>query len=334
MASKRKRNNNKKRTRRIFLAIIMILFVGVVLTTSTYAWFTANTTVTVESIDVTVSTSEGLQISTDAANWKSIVTNNDITGASWTDAKNQLPTGSNTAVPVSTIGTVDDDGLMEMYRGKIETSTVDGDNILVAQKTTETNSTSGDFVAFDLFFQSSKAQTVYLTSNSKVVAKGTSTGIQNAARVGFIKEGSVEFGSTPRQAQVLKGSVEKWIWEPNYDVHTAAGVSNANDVYDIQTSQEGGSKLEYKGVKAEIAKANNIKLNSDSEDYFDDVTTVGTKAEGIQSNSYLRAFDVAEGVTKVRIYMWIEGQDVDCEDRASGGSLTYNLQFSINDKAN
>ena len=31
--------------------------------------------------------------------------------------------------------------------------------------------------------------------------------------------------------------------------------------------------------------------------------------------------------------MWIEGQDVDCEDAASGSDLTYSLQFSIDDKA-
>ena len=32
--------------------------------------------------------------------------------------------------------------------------------------------------------------------------------------------------------------------------------------------------------------------------------------------------------------MWVEGQDVDCEDKASGGSLSYNLSFSIDSKAN
>ena len=26
--------------------------------------------------------------------------------------------------------------------------------------------------------------------------------------------------------------------------------------------------------------------------------------------------------------MWIEGQDVDCENNASGGSITYNLQIT------
>ena len=107
-----KKSKSKRKGRKVLLAIIMILFVGIVLTASTYAWFTANRTVTVESIDVQVSTSQGLQISTDAVNWKSIVTNADITGVNWTGALNQIPTGNNTAKPVSTIGTVTN-GLME-----------------------------------------------------------------------------------------------------------------------------------------------------------------------------------------------------------------------------
>lgn len=325
----RSRKENKKR--KIFIAIIMILFAGVVLTTSTYAWFTANRTVTVESIDVQVSTSQGLQISVDAANWKSIVTNADITGASWPGVLNQLPQSGHNAVPVSTIGTVNN-GMMEMYKGTIETGTT-GDNILIAEKSTEKNGTTGDFVVFDLFFQSTEAQTVYLTSNSNVVAKGTSTGIQNAARVAFIKQGSVAYGSTASLAQALKGEISKKIWEPNYDVHTAAAVQNALNVYNITTTQTGGSKIDYKGVKAPIAKADDIPLNSTSTQYFDDVTTVGTLESGIPQSTYLNAFDVDEGITKVRIYMWIEGQDVDCEDRASGGSLTYNLQFSIDSSA-
>jgi hypothetical protein len=47
----------------------------------------------------------------------------------------------------------------------------------------------------------------------------------------------------------------------------------------------------------------------------------------------MSVFTVDEGITKVRIYMWVEGQDVDCEDKASGGSIEYNLQFSINSAA-
>jgi len=331
MTKSSSKKNRKKR--KILLALIMILFVGIVLTASTYAWFTANRTVSVESIDVQVSTSQGLQISTDASNWKSIVTNTDITGASWTGCTNQLPSGTNVASPVSTIGTIDSGGKMEMYKGTIDGTS--GTNYLVTQKSTETRGTAGDFVVFDLFFQSSQAQTVYLTSNSSVVAKGTSTGIENAARVAFIVEGSAAYGSLPSAAQGLTGNASstKWIWEPNYDVHTASGVSNALNVYGTTVGQTGGSKLAYNGVKAPIAAANTIPLNSSDSNYFGAVTTVGSTAAGIPTSSYLNAFDVAEGVTKVRIYMWIEGQDVDCEDHASGGSLTYSLQFSIDSSA-
>ena len=237
--SKKSKKENQRKKRRLFLAIIMILFVGVVLTTSTYAWFTANRTVTVESIDVTVTTSEGLQISTDATNWKSVVTNSDITSAAWSGVKNQLPQGTNLLSPVSTDGTVDGDGLMEMFKGTITSDRTTGNNLLTAAKSTEVNGTTGDFVVFDLFFQSTQTQQIYLTSNSSVVAKGTSTGIENAARVALIKEGSVAYGSAATDAYAIKGSVSKFIWEPNYDVHTASGVNNAHDVYNKSVNQTG-----------------------------------------------------------------------------------------------
>ena len=37
-------------------------------------------------------------------------------------------------------------------------------------------------------------------------------------------------------------------------------------------------------------------------------------------------------IVKLRIYFWIEGQDIDCENHASGGDITLKLQFSLNDK--
>ncbi len=325
---------DRKRRRKILVALIMILLLVATLGTATYAWFTANRTVTVESIDVNVSTSQGLQISTDAVNWKSIVTNADITGASWGGVRNQLPSGTNMIVPVSTIGYVDTStGYMQMFRGTVETNLTTGVNILSAEESVETNGTSGDFIAFDLFFQSSQAQTVYLTSNSSVVASGTDKGIQNSARVAFIKEGSVAYGAPASSAYAIKGAESRFFWEPNYDVHTPSAVANASNVYEITVGQTNGSKLSYKGVRAEIPASANIPLNSSNTTYFGDINTTGSVAAGIPDDAYLSAFDVAEGVTKVRIYMWIEGQDVDCEDHASGSALTYNLQFSIDSAA-
>ena len=43
----------------------------------------------------------------------------------------------------------------------------------------------------------------------------------------------------------------------------------------------------------------------------------------------MNAFEIAEGITKVRVYMWIEGQDVDCIDTASTGKqIDITLKFT------
>ena len=116
-----KRNSKKrKKSKKIFMAILMILFTGVILTASTYAWFTANKTVTVSEIDVNVTTSEGLQISTDAVNWKTVISNDDITGATYTGVTNQLPGQTASIKPTSTVGEIDTaTGFMKMFVGDV-----------------------------------------------------------------------------------------------------------------------------------------------------------------------------------------------------------------------
>lgn len=333
-----KRNSKKrKKSKKIFIAILMILFTGVILTASTYAWFTANKTVTVSQIDVNVTTSEGLQISADAVNWKTVISNDDITGVTYSGNKNQLPKETATIKPTSTIGEIDTaTGFMKMFVGTVESNDA-GNYILTAQQSTETKSTtSGDFVVFDLFFQTNAAATIYLTSNSTVGSVGAATGIQNASRVGFVVQGHAAAGTDAATIRALKsdGTVPAVIWEPNNDVHTAAAVKHAADVYKISTQQTGASQLAYKGVKKDISKTANVLLKSTETEYFADVTpNISTTVAGIPTTKYERVFDLEAGVTKVRIYMWVEGQDVDCEDNASGGSVSYNLQFSTLDKA-
>lgn len=329
------RKKKEKNRKKFFIAILMILFTGVVLTGSTYAWFTANKTVTVEQIDVNVAASNGLQVSVDAINWKTVISNDDINGAGTTyaTAVNQLPEGS--IVPTSTVGEIDTNtGFMKMFQGEIS-SNAQGNYILTATQSVEKHGkTSGSFIAFDLFFQTNQAEKIYLTSNSSVAALNTSTGIENSARVAFINEGTVDAGTDASVAQALKGGTTPVIWEPNYDVHTAAAVKNASDVYGINTTQAGGAKLAYNGVKADITSAANVLLNSSDSQFFSAVTpAIATPETGIPTTAYEKVFDLPAGITKVRIYMWVEGQDVDCENNASGGSLSYNLQFSTLEQA-
>ena len=58
---------NKKKQRKLSSLILLLFLTVVLLATSTYAWFTANRTVTVEGINVNVSASNGLLISSTAA---------------------------------------------------------------------------------------------------------------------------------------------------------------------------------------------------------------------------------------------------------------------------
>lgn len=339
----KKRNKRRNKKRRVLLCLLMLCLTGVVLSTSTYAWFTANKTVTVSDINVNVSTANGIQVSVDGINWKTVITNADITGAvtTYPAAKNQLPATGNSLSPVSTIGEIDTQtGFMKMFSGEIIGT--DSGNILTAERSTEVNGTAGHFIAFDLFVQVTEEVDVYLTSNSEVVANGDSTGIENAARMGFIVSGTVAAGSTTADIQKIAattGSEPVYLWELNNDAHTSTGVANASDVYGITglTAGTNNAAVSYLGVKADIAEDAAIPLDSDNSTYFSAISFTGnnfsTPSSGIPSTAYQKLHTFDAGITKLRVYMWVEGQDVDCENYASGGDITYSLQLSTNEKA-
>ena len=57
------------RNGRLLFLIVAFLLTLVGLSASTYAWFTSNFTVSVQQIDVNVSSGSGIQISTNAVDW-------------------------------------------------------------------------------------------------------------------------------------------------------------------------------------------------------------------------------------------------------------------------
>ncbi len=122
------------------------------------------------------------------------------------------------------------------------------------------------------------------------------------------------------------------VWEPNFDVHTDAGVANAKDVYGITTTAANGALVPYAGIKGAITKAEDILLGEATqekhEDKFTTVTPGKTSTAAFPANIELMTLN--KGITKVRIYMWVEGQDVDCENNASGGNINFDLKISTN----
>ncbi len=335
-------NNNRsnKRRKRLFLLLLLLLITGVMLGTATYAWFTANKTVSVNDIQVNVAAQNGIQISVDGTNWKSIVQTADLLGATTTysAAVNQIPSSANSLAPVSTIGNIDSSGKMEMYLGEVISDSTTGNYIITATKSNEVaGATNGAFIAFDIFLKVNETTPIYFTPNTRVVASDANdTGIKNATRMAFVILGNTASGSSLATIQALNAgtSAVKYIYEPNYDVHTAAAVNHAYDTYGITTTQTGGSLLAYSGVKAPIAEAaaipekvaGNTTHATSYSTYFGAVTVDYSTVAGFNTN--FAGFTLNAGITKVRVYMWIEGQDVDCENSASGGNITYGLQMT------
>ena len=309
-------NNNRKK---ILTAFLMLIVTAISLTTASYAWFTENTTVTVDSIDVNVSAANGIQVSVDAVNWKANISTNDITANAYAGNTNQLP---NQIVPVSTIGDVD-------------ATTAHGYRI-VAEQSVEKAGTTGDFIAFDLFLLTTQPTTVYLTTSSDVVATAADTGLKNAARVAFLYEGSAATGASA-DAIALKGAAShsaggntNIFWEPNSNIHTAAGVAQANN-YGETTYDTTTVVPNYYGIKAAIAANPAVDYQSKVTTYFDQVTPdIQTPNGNTANGEYKTLFNLAAGINKVRIYGWVEGQDYDCENNASGSNITFNIQISKN----
>lgn len=323
--------------KKIAYLLFLLLITSMLLSTSSYAWFTTNRVVSINTLNVKVQAEGSLEISVDGINWRAGIGKDEIIAASATypGSINQLPS---LIVPVSTDGMLSDDGLLDMYSGKIA-SNDNGDYILVSYKSEEYESSgddsTGEFIAFDVFLKINESKELYLTGDSLITYNGEiSIGTENAMRAAFVVEGNTVAGDSIANIQGLRTVDDNnvYIWEPNYDTHTRNGVSNARDVYGITTSMTNASRIVYDGVSSEITEDDNILLgNARASLYPNKFKTVEPKIMTTAYNGVPQSlFTLNSGVTKLRIYLWLEGQDVDCENNASLGNLSINLKFSTN----
>lgn len=326
----------KRRKKNRLFYLLLLLFVTVIsLSVSSYAWFTSNRLVKVDLLNVSVKAQGGIEISVDGSNWKSSVSADDITKAreNYPNSVNQIPS---VLEPVSSVMDIDN-GKVKLFYG-VALNNSDGDYILDTTRSIEEesfgNDSNGKFVTFDLFLKVNKDIDLYLTPESNVTYGGdTSFGIENAVRFAFVVEGSTFTGSSLDVIQNLTTNDRNnvYVWEPNYDVHTLNGVNNARDVYGINIGTTSDSLL-YDGVAKEFDKDKNITTTKANSKYYPEYfSTVKVDYYTISGfNNNVKMFNIKNGISKIRVYMWIEGQDVDCENNASIGNVALSLQFSSN----
>ena len=324
----------KRRRRFLF---IWFFFLTIFMSTITYAWFSSNRIADLQFFDIHVETDGGLEISENAISWKGEITVDELKNAykTYPTSLNQVP---GIMKPMSSGGYVDANGFLNVFYGQADSNGTNSYFLTtyrkIEQRTTEF-SNEGDYIAFDVFLKTSAPKSLYLSKDSYVRPNsGETKGIENSARIALINEGTLPIETAVETVQKLKTSSEANVimWEPNYDVHTAHGVSNARTIYGIETTTTNANVLPYDGVVGTVTNSAKVDIRNANANNYPDLfrrvnVDIYTKS-AYDTNNYL--FELQPGITKIRIYMWLEGQDVDSENKASQGDITFKIQFTLN----
>jgi hypothetical protein len=101
-----------------------------------------------------------------------------------------------------------------------------------------------------------------------------------------------------------EATADTLIWEPNSEIRAAG-------------SEGDSGKLDYVGFDGEFAAELETDLPSDK---VADVKTFDTTTA---------LMDLSKTYSKMRVYIWLEGQDVDCINNISNGDFSVTLQFAV-----
>ena len=312
----RRSRRSKRKLNSLFMAVILT---GMLLLSSTYAWFSANKEVALEGINAKVVAAEGLQISLDGESWSSKITVNKVALQGATDNNYAWP---DALVPVSTIGE-SAGGNMNMFYGDVS---ADGTQLNNAGQENDTSTTK--YIVFDLYFKNSSSQLagdkLQLNTGTlvKIAEDGKSgTGLENCVRSAVVLYENTALmtddGETIRE--IAAGTPLVSIWEPNYKKHIAEVVKNDStripqsdtDFTTLGVKQVGeGTVTGINGTAANEFISKQVTIKTDG--------TVGAATDMTDINS-TNLMLKQNCVMKARVYIWLEGQDPDCIDTASTG---------------
>jgi len=290
-------------------AIAMVLVSVIALSGVSYAWFTLSSKATVGELSLNVATAKGLQISLDGVNWVSSISAEDISTKGYTGNINQTPTGA--VVPVSTAGDVVN-GHMQMFDGVTNDGTV-----LTTTLANANAGTGGNYYAFDLFFQITEDEVTLQLDAGSYVKAFTNTDPAEAAETSYASRVAfVNFGAANNavDARKLTEVSSKVIWEPSAKMHAEAAIAKDATI--------DGAKVAYKGVNAAAAD-----FDPNGTANLAAVTTADYDENEGATAGVNDLFTLSKGINKVRVYIWLEGQDVDCINEVSGNILKTMLKF-------
>ena len=311
----RRSRRSKRKLNSLFMAVILT---GMLMLSSTYAWFSANKEVALEGINAKVVAAEGLQISLDGESWSSKITINQENLAAATDNKYRWPEA---LTPVSTVGETAS-GNMNIFYGEVNAEATELSNAAIESDTATTK-----YIVFDLYFKNSSSRVagdiLQLNTGSMVDIADDGkdgTGLEYSIRSAVVlyseKADMTADGNTIRS--IAFGTPLVSIWEPNYNKHTAEVVNNDSRIDATNTAYN------TFGIK-QVGTGTVTGINETSEnDFIAEQKTVKTDgtvgaATNLTNLGGANLMLQQNSIMKARVYIWLEGQDPDCIDTASTG---------------
>lgn len=334
------KNNNefqligKMKRKNFNLVLLVTFFVGVLFIFSAYAWFQASLDVQVKLINLVVSKKNGLFISLDGIEFGSSV---EISEKSLiNDLKNTYPKNTSQwaksgLYPISSNGIPNSNTpIFDMYvASDFQIDEITGKRYLSTRKVFENGiSNKKDYIAFDIFLKnitgSPVSDNLYIDNGTNIILNNSETeqirGILNSVRFGFVKIGTVSNKATVDEIQNIEcnNNCEMIIYEPNSTSHTELSINKAKK-YGIRLID--GQYFPTYAItgKIDFFEISNAVLGNPTENFQLQETRISIEKP---------IFEIPDGVTKVRVYVWIEGQDIDSLETRSDGadvSIVINL---------
>lgn len=319
------------------LLVSVIVLTLILLIVSSYAWLSASLDVQVRFFDLKVSSDSGLFISLDGVKFsESIEISMDsiISELKKTYPNNTNQWSSGGMWPVSSNGpeTLNSDKFAvyvgEVSKNKSRTDT--SQKTLNTVRATEDEANSANvYIAFDIFLKnvsgSPKSDNLYFDDDTYIDydydrlddmddAYGTAEeiidsmqGIMNSVRFGLVKIGSVSSKSDINTIQNIKcnNACQTIIFEPNSTLHTDASIEKAK-IYDVDLIDG-----QYFPTYAIIGEGTKLQMANGQAGTGIPLDTEHFALQQTITNFDSPIFQIPNGITKLRAYVWIEGQDLD-----------------------
>gem|GEM_PF-3325108 len=286
----------KKSTRRTMMmsSLAMLIVAVLALGTATYAWFTTSNQGSIQGIQFNATSAGGIEFSVNGTEWKS-----DLNFSEFPNYEVK------TFSPISAHSTLVND-TFALYDGYIPNAEQDATN---AGKIVITGAASTSNYYELVFYVRNSADeniTVSLTRSSVtdngVTSNGTTIPTSTATRLGFILSNPVANGTDV--SEVGTAAASSMIMQPD-------------DGYD----------LEYHGIIGAGVWEPDSPYNY--------IAAVGQDGVASAATATVHASDItfaipAQSYLRVRLYVWLEGQDHDCDNSLGSGNVAIDLFFEKN----